>query len=314
VSAGRRARRRSLRTDFSPGPRTRLKRTVLWLRRAGHVPALLAGGRVREPVFIVGAPRSGTSLLYAIVRSSPVVAHWPGEAHEIWEADFHPALRGWSSNALDASDARDPAAERIKRSFFLVAGPRRRLVDKTPRNSLRIPFVDALFPDARFVLLVRDGRDNVNSLLNAWRTPRYRTYRLPEPHSIPGVDPAWWKFVLYPGWRADADGPLEVVCARQWTASNEHALDALGGIDARRWTTVRYEGLVADPAGVAEEVLSSLGLPFDDSMRRRARELAATPINAVTPPEEGKWRRENRAEIEAVMPLLAPALERLGYR
>jgi hypothetical protein len=314
VSVDRGALRKSLRTDLSPGPRTRLKRGALRLRQATHVPALLAGGRVREPIFIVGAPRSGTSLLYAIVRSSPALAHWPGEAHEIWEADFHPALRGWSSNALDASDARGRAGERIRRSFFLVTGSRRRLVDKTPRNSLRIPFVDALFDDARYVLLVRDGRDNVNSLLNAWRTPRYRTYRLPEPHSIPGVDPAWWKFVLYPGWREDTSGPLEVVCARQWSASNRYALDALEAIDAGRWVQVRYEDLVADPAGVTERVLSSLALPVDEGMRRRARALAATPVNVVTPPEAGKWRRENAAEIEAVAPVMAPVLERLGYR
>ena len=112
---------------------------------------------------------------------------------------------------LTADEARTPEAERIKRSFFLVTGGRKRLIDKTPRNALRVGFIEALFPDAHYVFLKRDGRDNINSLINAWRTPRYRTYEVPGGHRIPGVDPRWWKFTLYPGWRDDVDVPLEVL-------------------------------------------------------------------------------------------------------
>jgi hypothetical protein len=312
MTPDRRAIRKSLRTNFDPGPRDYLNRALLRARQAAHLPAYLAGRRLDRPVFIVGAPRSGTSLLYSVLRSAPAFAHWPGEAHEVWEADFHPALRGWSSNALTAADAEGRPAERIRRSFFLVAGSRRRLIDKTPRNALRVPFVDALFPDARYVHLVRDGRENVNSLLNAWRTPRYRTYRLPEPHSIPGADPAWWKFVLYPGWRDDVAGPLEVVCARQWVASNDLALRDLGAVGDRA-VRVRYEDLVDSPEDEVARVLRFLGVPFDDALRVKAAAVRTTPVNVVTPPERGKWRKENPAEIEAVVPLLRPTMEALGY-
>jgi hypothetical protein len=310
----RRRLRKSLRTDFSPGPKTRLKRGALRLRQASHWPALVAGARLERPIFVIGAPRAGTSLLYAILRSSSALAHWPGEAHEIWEADFHPALRGWDSNILDASDAEGKPGERIKRSFFLVAGPRRRLIDKTPRNCLRIRFVDALWPDARYIFLVRDGRDNVNSLINAWRTPRYRTYELPQPHAIPGVHPRWWKFVLYPGWRDDVQGPLEIVCARQWVASNEHALDALASTAVQRWTRVTYEELVAAPVATAERLMTWLQLPLERTVREKALALGATPVNVVTPPAAGKWRRENPDEVDRVADLLGSTMERLGYR
>lgn len=282
-------------------------------RQALHAPALLGGGCLDRPIFVIGAPRSGTSLLFAILRSSSRLAHWPGEAHEVWEAHYHPALRNWDSNVLDASDVTEQAAAYIKRQFLLLAGSRRRLIDKTPRNAMRCAFIEALWPDARYVFLQRDGRDNVNSLINAWRTPRYRTYRLPEPHSIPGVDPAWWKFVLYPGWRADASGPLEVVCARQWATCNEHALAAAKTIDRGRWIEVRYEDLVSDPASSIGRVMESLELPYEDGVRRRAEATTTTPINVVTPPERGKWRKENPGAIESVLPLLAPTMEALGY-
>jgi len=305
--------RKSLRTNFNPGPRDHLNRALLRARQALHLPALWSGGQLDRPIFIIGAPRSGTSLLYAILRTSSKLAHWPGEAHEVWEADYHPALRGWDSNALDASDVERDSAERIRRSFFLVTGSKKRLIDKTPRNALRVPFVDRLFPDAHFVYLMREGRDNVNSLINAWRTPRYRTYELPEPHAIPGADPKWWKFVLYPGWRDDMRGPLEVVCAKQWVASNDMALGASTAVDAARWTAIRYEALVEEPEAEIGRLMTALGLPYEDLVRARAAATRTTAINVVTPPERGKWRRENPNEIGAILDRISPTMKAMGY-
>jgi Sulfotransferase family len=313
VSADKRSLRKSLRTDFTPSLRLRLIRGAFRVRQAVHVPAMLTGGRTREPVFIIGAPRSGTSMLYAVLRASSRLAHWPGEAHEVWEADYHPALRNWESNVLEEADVERAAAQRIQRAFFLVTGNNKRLVDKTPRNSLRVPFVDALFPDATYIYIQRDGRDNVNSLINAWRTPRYRTYRLPEPHAIPGVDPEWWKFVLYPEWRKDAHGPLEVVCAKQWLVSNEYASRALRGVGHDRWRGIRYEDLVEEPEEIVGELMAFLKLPYDRAVMEVARASRTSPVNVVTPPERGKWRRENPREIEAIEELIAPAMKALGY-
>jgi hypothetical protein len=309
----RKAIKKSLRTNFNPGPRDRLNRVMLRARQASHLPALWGGRTLDRPIFIIGAPRSGTSILYSILRESSALAHWPGEAHEVWEADYHPALRDWSSNALTAGDFDEPAADRIRRAFLLVTGGRKRLIDKTPRNALRIDVVDKIFPDARFVFLQRDGRDNVNSLINAWRTPRYRTYELPRPHSIPGVDPKWWKFVLYPGWAEDTRGPLEVVCARQWHISNDLALVSARRIEPERWVTLRYEDLVERPVEEIGRVLDSLQLVYEAPIKAKAAALSSTPVNVVTPPERGKWRKENPAEITAILGLITPTMEALGY-
>jgi Sulfotransferase family len=313
VTVDRRAVRKSLRTNFDPGPRDYLNRITLRARQAAHLPGYAAGARLDRPVFVIGAPRSGTSMLFAILRTSRTLAHWPGEAHEVWEADHHPALGDWSSNVLGADDATGEVAARIRRELYLATGSRRRLVDKTPRNSLRIPFIDRIFPDARFVFLQRDGRDNVNSLINAWRTPRFRTYKLPEPHAIPGADPRWWKFVLYPGWEQDRSGPLEIVCAKQWKLCNDFALGALRALGEERWTRVRYEDLDADPERETGRVMDFIGVPYEPEVRQRARASGTTPVNVVTPPERGKWRRENPNEIAAILPLIRSTMEELGY-
>ena len=315
MTPSRRQIKKSLRTTFDPGLRFRKERVILRSQQVLHAPALLTGARVDRPIFVIGAPRSGTMLLYTVLRTSSKLAHWrPTEAHEVWEADYHPALRGWESNALTAGDLTDEAAARIRRSFLLVTGTGKRLIDKTPRNVLRVPFMDAVFPDARYIYLKRDGRDNVNSLINAWRSPRYRTYELPEPHSIPGVDPRWWKFVLFPGWRDFLQGPLEVVCAEQWVASNEHVMRARSGIDASRWTEIHYEDLVERPVEEVQRLLEFCDLPFEIEVRDRAAAVSTTPINTVTPPEKGKWRRENPDEIASITPRIAPTMEALGYR
>jgi hypothetical protein len=312
TAANRRALRKNLRTPYSPTVKWWRSRVTLRVRQAAHVPALLRGATLDRPVFIIGAPRSGTSMLYSILRSSSRLAHWGGEAHEVWESDYHPSLRGWESNVLDASDLSPASAARIRRDFFLATGSRRRFIDKTPRNVLRVPFIEALFPDARYVFLKRDGRDNVNSLINAWRVPRYRTYELPEPHSIPGVESRWWKFMLYPGWRQDVRGPLEVVCAKQWQASYDHALTAFEDIDEARRVDIRYEELVERPVEEIGRLMRFLDLPLEEGVRERAEAAKTKAINYVTLPERGKWRRENPLEIEAIIPLIAPTMSKLG--
>ncbi|MGH2808703.1 MAG: sulfotransferase family protein [Actinomycetota bacterium] len=315
MSPSRHQIKKSLLTTFNGGIRWKKERFILRSQQALHAAILLTNAELDRPIFVIGAPRSGTTLLYTVLRRSSNLAHWrPTEAHEVWEADYHPVLRGWDSNVLDASDVNPEAAARIKRSFLLVTGRNKRLIDKTPRNVLRIPFIDAIFPNARYIYLKRDGRDNVNSLINAWRSPRYRTYKLPERHAIPGTDPKWWKFVLYPGWQEDRNGPLEMVAAKQWLTSNEHVLNAQRTIDPARWTDVRYEDLVESPVEEVGRLLAFADVPYEDEIRQRAAAMSTTPINTVTPPERGKWRRENPDEIAAIVDLIAPMMEKMGYR
>jgi Sulfotransferase family len=119
--------------------------------------------------------------------------------------------------------------------------------------------------------------------------------------------------VLYPGWRADARGPLEVVCANQWVTCNDQAAAAFENIHPGRRTSVRYEDLVDHPMGEIERLMSWLDLPLEPAVRARAEAIASTPINVVTPPEAGKWRRENPKEIEAVSSRLQSTMKALGY-
>jgi hypothetical protein len=74
-----------------------------------------------------------------------------------------------------------------------------------------------------------------------------------------------------------------------------------------------YEDLVDEPVEQVGRVMGFLDLPYEAAIRTKAAATSTTPINIVTPPEPGKWRKENPDEIAAIVPLITPTLQRMGY-
>ncbi len=261
-----------------------------------------------RPVFVIGCPRSGTSVLFSLLRANPALASIGQEGHVLWESFHHPREHGWRSNALGPGDVRSFERRYLAWAIGVLARPRGgRFLDKTPRNSLRLPYLDALFPDARYVFVQRDGRATVSSLVVAWREREHPAYVLPVPFTIPGIPERHWHFSLPPGWRAFDGRPLEDVCAHQYTTATEAILGFRAGLPAGGFADVRYEDLLADPAAQMQEVHQALDVPFTDAEARRARQ----EVRAPSGPE--KWRTATPGEIERVMPAIAPMLERTGY-
>ena len=316
-------RRLTDRTETPAGTRAfRLRRAVWRLRRnvprvAQPVSAILRPQTSpRRPVLVIGCPRSGTSILLQALLKSPELRSIQSEGHVLWDAYHHPRDHGWSSDALGAEDVRRREQEYIYCAIRLfVRG--RRFVDKTPENCLRIPYLERLFPEATFVFLRRRAADNVSSLIEGWRArPRFVKYRLPEP--LEGLGPLsgpFWSFVLVPGWRELRASPLEEICARQYVACNEAAVEARAGIDPARWIDVAYEDLVASPREELRRLVELLDLEFTPAMEAFARELPRRPgPTALTPPKAEKWRDQNPTEVTRILPLVASIEERLGYR
>jgi hypothetical protein len=188
-----------------------------------------------------------------------------------------------------------------------------RLLEKTPENCLRLPFLLSVFPDAQILYLTRDGRDNVNSLIEGWRQPHlFPGYQVPEQLSIPGYTRGRWAFTLIPGWQDLTTSPLEEVCAWQWIRCNEavlaHRERTGGGVP---YLTIRYEDLIADSAAVLSEVAGFLGIDFEQDLERFAERLPR--VNVVSAPELQKWRRQNPEAIQRILPLIEPMMQQLGY-
>jgi hypothetical protein len=288
--------------------------TLTIARRHGRraLPLLLAAPLLpprrlpERPIFVIGCPRSGTTVTFLLLRMAPGATSIRREGHVLWESFHHPRANGWDSNALDASDVGSIERRYIAWTIRILAG-HGRFVDKTPRNVLRLPYLDALFPDATYVFVVRDARSIVSSLYEHWPRGGRLPYRLPGQFAVQGLPRGYWRFVLVPGWR-DLDGrPLEEVCARQYTESTEAILRFRDSLPPEREVTLRYEDLLQDPVTVTRDMFSALQLDLPPHVAERVRNLVHPP------PRQPKWETTHRAEVERVLPQISSLLTRTGY-
>jgi uncharacterized protein (TIGR03032 family) len=175
-----------------------------------------------------------------------------------------------------------------------------RLLEKTPKNALRVPFLASAFPDALFIYLYRNPRESINSIYEAWRSGRFVTYP-----QLPGWTGPPWSLLLVPGWRELAEAPLPEIAARQWSIATERLLDDLEALPSDRWCVANYGRLVSEPQAEIERLSRFLDIEWD------RRLSAPLPISrhTLTPPELGKWRH-NAEVLEPVFPLAAGAAER----
>jgi len=268
------------------------------------------------PVFIVAAPRSGSTLLFETLAAHGGVATLGGEAH--WLVEGLPELRPGGpvtdSNRLTAAAATPAvraallgsvAARLVDSRGEPAAGRPLVFLEKTPKNALRIPFLRAVFPDARFVFLWRDPRANVSSILEAWRAGGWITY--PE---LPGWDGPW-SLLLPPQWQQQRGRSLEEIAAWQWDSANRCIVDDLAAVPRDRWTVLSYDALCHSPRATVERLCTRLGLPPD--ARLAARLAAPLPPSryTLTPPHPDKWRA-NEALVARVLPALDSTWRRLA--
>lgn len=270
-------------------------------------------------LFVVGCGRSGTTLLRAMLNAHPDMAV-PSESYFIIPMDFqrshryelpggfdheaflsdlveHPALRSWgiSEDAVRsaiASAVPHSLSEAIRRVYALYAhiNHKPRYGDKTATYVLRLPTLARLFPESRFLHLIRDGRDVALSWLDVqWGMETIEELAL------------YWSNMVQAG-RA----------AGSW----------LGGT---RYLEVRYEHLVVEPEAALSSICNFAGLTWSDSMLRYYRDpspvLASVRFPAAhghlsSPPTSGlrQWKRDLAPrDVAAFDALAGPVLAELGY-
>jgi uncharacterized protein (TIGR03032 family) len=266
---------------------------------------------IEQPVFIVSSPRSGSSLLFETLARSPDLYTVGGESHLVIEGipELRPARRGWDSNRLDASDATPKVVAELRRRFLpelrnrdgqrLLGGPAR-MLEKTPKNALRIPFLAAAFPDARFIYLYRDPRETVSSMLDAWRSGRFVMYAdLPDWTGDP------WSLLLVPGWRDLIGCPTGEVVAKQWAIATTTLLDDLEDLEADQWCVTSYDRVVADPQAEMERLAEFCAVRWDVDL------TDPLPLSRHTldSPHPDKWLR-NADELEQYWDEISGVAER----
>lgn len=318
-----------------------------------------------RPIVVLGAPRSGTTILQRCLSLHPEVWHLAAESHGILEGPLHPAIGGYESNRAVADQLTDEELERLRARFYdqainlnaVLADPsslsaeeggrmrrgllvravgfcsrikRRsgpiRFVEKTPKNCLRIPFLEQLFPDALFVWIRRGAAANVDSLIAGWLAtarvgpvsrPRFARAGYPIAHTLHLQDyhEKWWKFALVPGWRQLAGATVADVAVLQYYQCNQFALTDLAAVDGRRVLSLKYEEFTSDPVAHIRRIFEWAGLAPSPLVDRFAAKLPR--VNDATPGfDRSRGRLRHPDAVHAAMerrPAMRSLVTALGY-
>ena len=280
---------------------------------------------------MLGAPRSGTNLLRDLLAAFPGAGTWPcDEINAIWRhgnvgypTDFLPVAR--LTPAIRRSITR--AFERLALRLEVDV-----VIEKTCANCLRVPFVDAVFPDAYYVHIIRDGRDATASAIRRWRAPFNLGYTLRKARYTPLSDVPYYVVRVLANrlhrlrsseTRLRSWGPrfselntilrthgLAAACAAQWVQCVRSAEEGLAAaVDPARVLQIRYEDLVEHPERALDDLAPRLGLGLDD-----ADDNLDQLVRGVHRDSIGNWRGVlDAAEYERIAPFLADELARHGY-
>ncbi len=265
---------------------------------------------LHHAVVILGVSRSGTTLLKEMVGRHSRLAippesyfipqlwdrHGARPAREAFLADVSrlARVREWGVSVADVRDRLpgEPSfAEAISAIYAAYAAARgkERYGDKTPLYMQSLATVARAFPHAKYVHVVRDGRDAGLSFLAMKRRPRFNWAR---PRALLSFAAQW---------------RLEVEAARRFGA-------------ARPYLELRYEDLVGDPEAKLGEICAFLGLPFEHAMLEYHRgvdpeRLLDHPKLAEPPgPGRSRWRDElEPREVEQFEGVAGDVLAASGY-
>ena len=236
---------------------------------------------IDRPIFILGPHRSGTTLLYESLAQHPSLGYLnranrrvpfsphlaramtlvglgmsdsPMEAQNIWDR-FRTRDDDWMGAADAPARVTDWHRWQVSRALSLRGAGR--FLAKYPRLSLRLEWLDAMFPDAIFIHLKRDWRAVVSSTVGR---------RVKREERGGG-----WFGIRVPGWHDLADLPHAVASARIFRTVT-HYLEEEGPWFGDRYFAVRYEDLCENPLAVFGEIVERCDLPmlpeFQDSLPR----------------------------------------------
>jgi len=250
-----------------------------------------------RPVFVVGSPRSGTSF------TAEQIGRVSGFA-DLGE------LRPFKA-VIPVLDQLPPAEAtrhvgRIIRTATrvgLVSGLR--VIEQTPEATFLIPLIARAFPEARFVHLVRDGRDVAASLVGLGWLRAEPEKSADEVGNAYGAHSRFW---VEPERRDEfSSASTATRAAWVWRRYESAAREGLSRLPATRSVEIRYEDLVADPPATAERLADALGAAD------RCDEFV-TAFEATRGSASGRWRRDlDAAQLADVTAEAGPLLASLGY-
>jgi Sulfotransferase family len=288
-----------------------------------------------RPIFILAAPRSGSTLLFECLSACKELYHVGREADAVWWRVF-PYERGKTpSDFVGLESVANKSVEALRARLFasavahhfsnerglpqifilpyLLGTQRIRYIDKTIANCFHLDFLHAAFPDAQYVFLVRDPRAVISSMLEGWPYWQFGKARLTP--FLRGLNSTIekWTYPAPPGWQSIVSRPLPEICAWSWRQHIEHVLQFLRRQGANREVNwVRYESLISDVPGTIEALCSKFDLELTEKAKHHARTFPWSQTT-VSAPSPDKWMKTRRKEIQSILPMIESTAKEIGY-
>ena len=281
-----------------------------------------------KPIFIIGAGRSGTTILKKTLSHHPEFYATAFELNYLWRA----------GNAGLLHDQIDPDEHsgKISKSYIrfmlwqmLKRSGKKRLVEKTVANVMRVPYIYSVFPEARVIHIIRDGRDVAASAMKRWRAHSGGGYLFRKALTIPpfdlprygfrylknkvkravnktGHDASWGP--RWPDMDEEIKGlPLPAICARQWVKSIEAVEDAKWDFPDGQYTEIRYEDLLKNTGAVLDHLQTFLELG------KPPAEMWNYAKNNIRDQGNGWEKNLSENDLALIMSEAGETLDKLGY-
>ena len=263
-------------------------------------------------------------MVQGFFEQCPGIVSW-FEPRTIWNY----ADPGRRDDRMDESDATPRVRAYIRKRFLAkereLGG---RIMEKTPSNVLRLPYVHAIFPESKLIYIIRDPLAQVSSSEFRWRNainPRHARRRLletPKTQLHHYIGRALWDHfrkkilrrkhvsvwgVRYRGIYADLKTmPREHIMAKQWAACSKQMAEDIKRMPEGLVYQVRYEDIMAEPVHHFQRMCAHVGIEPPAS-------AVETVAKTVDPSRQNKWKRMDPALIEAILPLVREEMARHGY-
>jgi hypothetical protein len=235
--------------------------------------------KVEKPIFVLGTGRSGTTILGKVLSMHPYVL-FLNEPKALWHVIYpHEDVIGsysreFAQYRLDEKDVTPAVMQTAHRlyGYCLALTGSQRILDKYPEMIFRVPFIQSIFPDAKFIFLVRNGWDTIHSISN-WSQHEGEQARV-ESHDWWGVDRRKWNILVRDIVAEDdklSEKKNEIIhfknqqdmAAVEWMVTLREGQKLLDSSSYQVHQT-KYENLVNDPEKILKNLLMFCELPEDD--------------------------------------------------
>jgi hypothetical protein len=282
-------------------------------------------GELKPPIFIFGNTRSGTTIVQKVMSLHPDITGWY-EPNALWLY----ADPGRIHDEFDENDATDRVKRYIRQRFLKYQKLHGNAVvlEKTPQNILRIPYVRAIFPEATFLFIVRNPFSFISSVEYKWQRTvtgqgvvrRLKDMPLSQLHHwvrrylIQQINKRILRRKYLSIWGPRYKGIQDdlkkhdqlTIIARQWAIPSMKAERDMAAFYEGQILRSKYEDFVDNPLADLERICAHCGLQMTNDMVNATREM-------VKSDRKIKWQRFDPRDLARIIPEISGEMQRHGY-